>query len=287
MRGLIGLAAALSLTCGVAWAAPAVSVTATTSHHDGTSQVTVTVSVSGLGAGQEWKDLHLFPARKHSFPKLEGGTNVTVTPQGGGNSQTWTRKGSTHQVVQVYTDGAAGFGNGTYTFTLNFKGDRAGNPVTWDATDNGSKKYRTGDVIDNNENQPAPNFPQAKATVNDDNEKVIATGAVAQLTVATDTDLQGSSYEVYSSVSLNPDFEDALGIGINNSTAPVPASWNLTFQNFTGTIDPGGTASPLPQIVVPADPSLVGKEFYVVFAVKAGTDILFASSPIRVRIVAP
>lgn len=51
------------------------------------------------------------------------------------------------------------------------------------------------------------------------------------------------------------------------SRNPVPAEWNLRFENMTGTLDAQG-ASSAPRVVVPNDPALAGRVFYVVVAAR-------------------
>jgi len=93
-------------------------------------------------------------------------------------------------------------------------------------------------------------------------------------------------YEVYTSTQLNDEGTDPLGLGIESTTAPIPSSWGLQIQNAIGNVDSQGLVTPLPVIEVPADPSLSGKSFFLVFALKNPDGSIAASSvPISVTIV--
>jgi len=283
-------AALLALGSGELAAQQGVDVNVTASTDDQTGLVTVEVTVSGLPEGTKWKDIHFHAARDKSFPKLEGGTNVTVTDTGTQATQTWTSKGSGGQHVHVYADGADGFGNGAYRFTLDFSGDTSSwdeHPVTWEATSDGDRNWKTG-VLDDNAGDPAPNFPQAGIAVNDSEERTVATGQVLVLDLYTAPGVfAGRTYRIYSSTALAERFDDPLAIGIESQTRPIPASWNLAFTAMTGQIDAQGGATPPPSVGVPNDPALVGESFYVVLAIVDGDSVEYAAAPAKVTIVAP
>jgi hypothetical protein len=110
-------------------------------------------------------------------------------------------------------------------------------------------------------------FPLYSIAINGDDPMTVSTGGTRPVPAAGDTTLGGQPYQIYTSLSLNEGYEDDLAIGINNETDPVPGSWGLTFNNFTGVTDAGG--NPVnPTITIPADPTLNGRIFYVVYVVK-------------------
>lgn len=96
------------------------------------------------------------------------------------------------------------------------------------------------------------------------------------------TPFQNGSYEIlHSTVSLD-DWSDSQGLGIQAVTSPVPPSWGLGFQDFQGVVA-GGQADF--SIEVPADPGLIGREFFLVGTVVAGGEVLSHTYDVKITIV--
>ncbi len=282
--GLLALAASEERT----WTSVGVSAS------NGANNTTITVTVSGLPENEKWKDVHLYAAFGSKLPRLGGGggSTVTVTPQGGGNGQSWTRSRTENgRVLNIYADGANGFGDGTYTVTIEWNaGDfakAAQRAATWKATRDGNNEAGAGDVIGSSDGQQAPNVPQITAMINQDDDMRLFLDTTRTAEIATEPGFADAPYEVYASTRLNPDYTDPLGIGIETEDYPVPTSWNLTFANFTGLIDADGQTEWHPSITVPDDDDIVRKVFYLVFAVKDDGVPGIASAPIQCTILAP
>lgn len=295
-RWTIGtVAAATALALGsVAAAEPQVTVTTetTTNSETGITTVKVTVTVSNLDtqSNQRWRDLHLWPASLRKFPKITSGTQTTVDdgPEGA-PAQPWqVKRADGGARLDVYSGSQSGFSNGTYSFELNVAdiGRCGQHPVTWTATDDGNAGPATG-VIATSEGTQAPNFPQLNISAHGGDEVAAPVGQATEFECAASS-FAGAAYAVYTARTLNPAYDDPFGLGINHPSDPVPASWNLTFQHTTGTLDGSGLPPQAPRVVVPNNPGLVGQVFFVVLAVKnAAGEVDYASAPVRVEIAVP
>lgn len=241
--------------------------------------VDVNVQVSSLGT-KKWRDIHFKAPKSKKFPKVVslngmGSTQTSVTDSDGENGQTWnvsSREGGNQLHVYTGTSGSApeGFGNGLYQFQLKFKDGKGSKTtgLTWKVTTDGAEYAGSGGVHgEDDDGDDDVEFPLYSIAINGDDPMTVSTGGTRPVPAAGDTTLGGQPYQIYTSLSLNEGYEDDLAIGINNETDPVPGSWGLTFNNFTGVTDAGG--NPVnPTITIPADPTLNGRIFYVVYVVK-------------------
>ncbi len=196
------------------------------------------------------------------------------------------------------TGAAAGFGNGTYTFTLPWvvaDNEKAGNiGMNWYLTKDGGMPFHKADKIaavgetpapGGGSPPPAPWLPMFSVSANQGVDMNVKFGEGTTLPVDPGR-FTRCVYEVYTSTQLNDGGTDPLGLGIESTTAPIPSSWGLQIVGAIGNVDSSGVVNPLPVIEVPADPSLAGKIFYLVFAVKNPDGSIGASSvPISVTIV--
>ncbi len=272
--------------------APQVTVTATTNSSVNPPTTTLTVTVSNLPEGTKFKDLHVVPLHKRVFPKFGGstGSTVPVTPLDDTvPQQNWRRDRSQNgRQIDLYSNNATGFGNGTYTIPLVWSPDEFGKSkelaVGWEATKDGDKENGTTDDLDDSSGEPAPNLPQFLVTANGDEDLACALGSDQELPVQTAAGFQGMTYRIYTSTKLVPNYDDALGIGIASTTHPVPTSWNLDFLHFSGAVQLDGGAAPAPRILVPESTPGSGQVFYLVYAVERDGVIFIASQPITVKV---
>mgnify|MGYP000965561369 CR=1 FL=1 len=295
-RWMIGTAAAaMAVVLGsVAAAEPQVTVTTetTTNAETGITTVRVTVTVSGLDtqSNQRWKDLHLLPIQGSKFPKITSGTQTAVDdgPEGA-PAQTWpVRRAENGGRLDVYSGSQSGFSNGTYAFDLNVADIARCHQlaIAWRATSDGNANHENG-VIATSAGAQAPNFPQLNISAHGGDDVAAPVGQATEFECAASS-FAGASYEVYTARTLNAAYNDPFGLGINHPSDPVPASWNLTFQHTTGTLDGSGLPPQAPRVVVPNNPGLVGQVFFVVLAVKnAAGEVDYASAPVRVELTAP
>ncbi|HGY90545.1 MAG TPA: hypothetical protein ENK43_05170 [Planctomycetes bacterium] len=264
---------------------------------------TFTVTIQNLPAGENWCDINL-PSGPLRFPYLAtslGNQNMNVDVSGGGVTQSWHLR-RTYSGLNLYTgtspSSPPGLTDGTYTFTVPWRvknNDKTTNKgVNWYLTkDGGANYFKNNKFAAAGETpspgggppSPAPWVPMFSVSANGgtDMKAMVGQGTTLPVDPGEFSDLD---YEIYTSLKLNEEGTDPLGLGIEPTTAPVPASWGIQIIHSTGHVGMDGTVSPLPVIEVPADPTLPGKSFYLVFAVKNndGTTAM-ASQPITITIV--
>ncbi len=267
---------------------------------------TVTITIQNLPTGVKWRDFHIPGVIGRSFPRLDltpppGSQTPTIPVTGGGSSQTWevhrTRWGF-HVNTGTGTSAPAGFGNGTYTFTLPWVVENNENArnigMNWYLTKDGGMPFIKDNKIagvgetpspGGGPPSPAPWLPMFSVSANQGVDMKVKFGEGTTLPVDSGR-FTSCVYEVYTSIQLNDEGTDPLGLGIESTTAPIPPSWGIQIQNAIGNVDSNGVVNPLPVIEVPAEPSLAGKSFYLVFAVKnPDGSIAVSSVPISVTIV--
>ncbi len=247
----------------------------------------ILIGISGTTAEVKFRDLHLqarndpptnpperlYPVNTSSkieVFKKDGEGNYTVKV--GELKVETSLDGSVHLTV---SQPSTGLPDGDYAVTIPWKGAPLGAPTGAAricVTHNGGMDYKPSDRIGPEHTPTNAYVPTTYAAIFGPpiggEPAECATGATTQLSIVVDEELTGRPFEVYSSVSLNPEYQDEFGIGINSVTEPVPGSWGLLFGGFSGTVSPvGGSVQPV-TVAVPPDPSLVGRTFYVVLAVK-------------------
>ncbi len=299
MRFFLGVAAALLLAVGtmtLLFADPppppaghATVTDAATVTEGGNTYLEITVHLESV-AGQHWKDVHLDLAWPYQFPQPNGSTATVTAPVGGGAAQSWKtsyvgspktpgRAPRARAGVNIYANGKAGF-DGTGDFKIRIP-IAAGQTLTdrtasYKTTNNGNASPSSG-VMDGGE---ITGVPVSWVAANNGDDLNAPVGLATVFECATDPAQEGKSYVIYTSPTLNETFTDELGIGINSETQPVPAAWNVSILNSTGTFAANGLAQPSPAIT----PGTSDHVFYLVCAIVDGEEILFASSPIQVTI---
>lgn len=297
---LVSVAASLAWLDGQLAAEVSVSVEATPGSDGGKATTTFKVKIDGLEDGVRWKDFHIWPpdAPQYPPPTLPKIRNQTVDVNCGGCdtdhewklTSTKSESGKASSGVHMEPKSGNGFGNGTFTFTIKWGCDAIPEEDLKDArvvlTKNGGTTYGEGDII---RTITVPKLPVlGLACVDQDLEPpiVCALGADTPLVVQVETPCPayvGTEFAIYSSLTMNEECLDPLGIGINNDTDPVPPGWGLLFVNFEGTIGPDGRAQLPVSITTPPDPSLVGQKFYVVLALlDAEGEVTFSTDPTEV-----
>jgi len=264
---------------------PSPEVTVTTTSDSNNHSTTFTVHVKNLPEGKKWKDLHLYSGDRKFASRTRN--SVKITGQGG-QEQSWRVKGHHHHQLDIFTGTSQkGFGNGTYTFTIGWS-KKPGKPEAckWVATDDGAENVRKGHVIDEGRNKAkVVDIPVVAAILNSGEPIEVP---IADLTYfsAQAIEFDGYEYEIYHSLSLNPGFEDELGIGINAIEDPVPVDWGLEFLDFVGVLGPDGVSEFEPAIeAMEDDGDLIGQTFFLVFTVKDGSEIVLSSDPVMVTIL--
>ena len=269
------------------------SITVTASTTANSVQTTFTVTVANLPANKNWRDLHFDSARRYRFPRISTSTTVSIQ-QNNQTLQTWNiRRRSGGSFLDVYTGtesgDPSGLGNGTYTFTITWNPSKASKtkskPIVWRAMSDGTSTVNSNedDVLDDDDDQPnSPKVPQLKCSLSDTDARLSTT---IDLVASTAKGFSGYTYEIYTSVKKNSNYTDPLGIGIETSSHPVPASWNLTFLDMTGTLNSTGVPTSAPSITTSQTPELVGRSLYAVFAVKNSQgEIVVSSAPATITI---
>ncbi len=263
--------------------------------------VTFDFDVSGLPESERLRDMHFVPDSGTRFPPFSVSSNGTELdgPIPGGEEgtyqghQTWqVKRDSGGRGLHIYSTTSEGFTNGTTEGILNFKKNipidewnRVYQAATWKATKNGQRTYQSYDVIAMSSVPNGFGLPQLSIAVNDGDDLLAALGQTTTVSCAGDPLMNGASFEVYTSLSLAPDYDDELSIGIQSETEPIPSGWGLEFHNWIGTLSEHGVPSTSPSVEVPSSSGLHGQTFYLVFAVKdALGEIEFASTPIVVEL---
>lgn len=274
---------------------PSVTVSAANRPNASPPETTLTITVNSLGSNERFKDLHLYAAQSMAFPKLGGpsGSVVSVIPQSGTEPpQDWRReRGVGGKRIDLYANNANGFPTGTYTITLQWAADgTAANPtfpITWKATKDGNRDAprRDGeDIIGGCGGQIAPNLPQILVSLNRGEDLVVALGTETVIPILTEIPFRRACYRIHTSSALAPDYGDALGIGIESLTQPVPSALGFQVANSEGPIDFSRSNGTCPRLLVPVNAALIGQFFYVVMTIENGGDILFSSQPIKVSV---
>lgn len=294
-------AAVLAIAAGVLWVgssaaiveaqqSPTVSVT--NSNTDPNSKTTtINFSVAGLPAGTKIKDIHIFPpvqdpptvpANPPKFPKRSD-TNTNVTKDG--TSESTKFKVDQNKDSSIHLTDDEGVGNGDFTVSIKWAWSNNDAPGFGTArfvfTKNGTKTYDEDDIVGGG-TKLGGDLPVYSLALAGDEPVLASIGTTVPLPVASSADRAGSAYRVYSSLAVNEWREDALEIGIDSVSAPVPPAWGLTFTDFDGLLDASGAATPA--ITIPNDPSLIGSDFYVVATLLESGDPWLAGVPIRVEI---
>jgi len=260
------------------------------SHTESLSNSTTTISIawSGVSSSVPIKDIHLLPPgyTDHDPP------NNTIKFAKPVSAQTVTIGGQTFQVhpgksgsVNLTNSTGVTAATGSALFSIDFTGTRTGSAQgTIRFTKSGSREWCQGDEIGSG-TISTYSIPCATLTLHGDSALAVVHGnSNVPVSIATDTDLSGQSYEIYTSLSLAPDFDDSAGVGVNSSSDPVSGGWGLTFSNFTGTINSSGEASSTPTISVPNDAGLIGHMFYAVVALKLSGNVWLVGAPITITI---
>lgn len=268
------------------------SVSVTTSENAGTGSTEFTVTVSGLTGTTKFRDLHLGAGHPRKFPEIkappEGSAKKTEVVENGANSQTWNVKpqgGGKGIAVYTGTGGnhPEGFGNGTYTFKIhwNLKGSTRAKlrGAVWTATSDGGESVTGSNELDDG----TLSLLQMSVTLNDGEDLPAPIGTTTEVSGASEESMAGEDYEIYTSLKLNEEFSDPLGIGIETVSDPVPLAWDLSFSGFQGTLAQDGKI-PSASIFVPTSSPGLAQTFHMVLALKVDGDIIFFSDPVEVTI---
>lgn len=210
------------------------------------------------GTGEAIKDFHL--ERAADPPAIEG---TPLDPDGQGP---WTASKNSSGCAHWKTSGAAMAG--PMSFSIKVKTSKhSKRPGKWYATSDG-KEPGTGNVVDAGPVTPpdgtdAPiDVPVPLALVAGGN--TIPTGNATGLPI--DSSEAGMPYVLYAVETVtgapNP-WDDPAGFADWATAHPIPVEWNLTFVGMSGTTDEDGDTN-APRIMVPNDPTLVGRKFFLV-----------------------
>lgn len=289
--------AAILLGCFMLFTAAAVAEGAPSATVQDSSTVgkvtTLKIKLDDLKENQRCRDLHITPPPTDQFPKpkIPEVKKVTITPKGGGDSQTWSAKNDAGQlhIGTPWDDTDTGLEDGEYTIEITWKGSKIpdGTEVTFQFTDNGFGWYQ--DPENEPDQTPKPKYwwfthrdvfaivvggkakiPLIGMTLSDmtlDEPFICSRGCDTPLVLGVDPVVfTGCTFEIFTSLTENPDFEDLLQIGINSVVDPIPLPWGIEVLNSEGTIGSDGWAMIAPMVRVPAGaPIPPNSTFYMVF----------------------
>lgn len=254
---------------------PAASADGENTSDGNDAKTTFTVLVEDVPSGEKVEDFHIESFPNDSFPKPDDDeVEVDPDPDTSNDEETWkVKKSNGGRQLHVYANSSSdGFspdedGNVEITFTIDWEDDADEldlSAVKWKVTSGGKMSPDEDDVLDEGKTAEEVIDVWVAKVLIDGPPPVVA--ATTTLTAATNPGRSGASYAIYSSTTVAPNYDDALGIGIYSQASPVPSSWNLTFSEFTGTIGSSGSPQNTPTITVPNDSSLIGETLFVVFA---------------------
>jgi|GEM_PF-1314681 len=227
--------------------------------------------------GEELKDVHIkpFDGERLDRPLCPG--KCTYPPD-------WDTPELESDGFHFYALDAAGIQPGA-KFTFSFKYEKGKNsilfkrPAKWYLTKNGQKKFESGDLLGAGEKGLASNgkpfrlpVKYIEAGVNPGSSSAIGQTFIMDL----GTTESGYAYQTFlSQVRLATNTPDAAGQAIEiDTTMPPPRDWGLFLRNGRGAFrQQDGRAQY--EILIPADPDLVGRQFFVVSAIDLDSDGLF------------
>jgi hypothetical protein len=263
------------------------------------------VTIDGLPTGKKWRDLHITPLPPPDAPPPAPGTTpptyklpkpktkeVKVTDSRGKDKgtakvETDPKSGEAHVTMDP------GLPDGQYYIDIpwdtpsDIKSPNCGWSIV--CTTNGDKAYTPGDKIDSGSSGNDPKVPGIKTAMTGPGgggSITCALGAATPVEIACGgADLGACGFQVFTSRTLNEEYEDPLHIGINTESDPVPPAWGLVFCGFSGTLTPEGHAAAPVTITVPAEPALSGSTFYAVVALlDVNGEHWVASDPVQITI---
>jgi len=227
--------------------------------------------------GEELKDVHIKPFKGERLDRPPCPGKCTCPPD-------WDTPELESDGFHFYALDAAGIKPGEkFTFGLQYeKGTNSillERPAKWYLTKNGQKKFESGDLLAAGEKGLATNGQPfylpvkfIEAGLNSGSSSAIGQTFIMDL----GTTESGYAYQTFlSQVRLAPDTPDAAGQAIEiDTTMPLPRDWGLFLRNGRGAFrQQDGRAQY--EILIPADPDLVGRRFYVVSAIDLDSDGLY------------